>query len=191
MPQAVPERKLLVVSSRARWRAWLLKNHASSSEIWLVYFRKHTGRPRISYNDAVEEALCFGWIDSTVRSIDGDRFAQRFSVRRPGSAYSEANRERLRALVREGKVSRKILKSLPDLSPRTFRIPPDILGAVRMNRSAWKNFRRFSRAYIRIRVAYIEGARGRRAEYRKRLSHFVRMTELNRQFGFGGIDKHY
>jgi hypothetical protein len=191
MPRPIPESKLLRVSSRARWRAWLLKNHASRSEIWLVYCRKHTGRARISYNDAVEEALCFGWIDSTVRSIDGDRFAQRFSVRRLGSKYSEANRERLRALLRDGKVSRRILGSLPDLSPRAFRMPPDILGAVRMNRRAWKNFRRFSRAYIRIRVAYIDGARGRPNEFRKRLSHFIRMTELNRQFGFGGIERHY
>jgi uncharacterized protein YdeI (YjbR/CyaY-like superfamily) len=188
---SLPKVKFLHVTTRAAWRAWLKANYKSRTEVWLVYSRKSTGKPRLAYNDAVEEALCFGWIDSLVRSIDQNRFAQRFSVRKPGSRYSQANLERLRALVRKRRVMRDVLPTLPDLSASAFQIPGDILRAIRANRRAWKHFRGFSPAYIRIRIAFIDGARRRPAEFRKRLAHFIRETEANRQFGFGGIEKYY
>src|SRR5512136_776024 len=119
--------KTLYVTNRKDWRKWLRERYRTEKEIWLVYPRKETGTPRISYNDAVEEALCFGWIDSTVRRVDEDRFAQRFSVRRPGSRYSEANLARLRALVSRGKVAADVLPTLPNLSEEPFTIPADIL----------------------------------------------------------------
>ena len=127
----------------------------------------------------------------TVRTLDEDRFAQRFSVRRTGSHYSQANLERLRALLKEGKVAKDVMESLPDLSGYIFTIPADILKALKSNAKAWRNFQRFSPPYIRIRVAFIDGVRNRPAEFKKRLSHFIRMTEQNKQFGFGGIDKHF
>jgi uncharacterized protein YdeI (YjbR/CyaY-like superfamily) len=191
MNRPIPEEKLLRASTRSQWRAWLKKNHKTQTEIWLVYPKKQTGRPRIAYNDAVEEALCYGWIDSTVRSIDDEHFAQRFSVRRPGSKYSQANLERLRALAASGKILPEVLSSLPNLEPESFTIAEDILESIRSSPTAWRNFRKFPPAYIRIRIAYIEGARGRPAEFEKRLAHFVRKTEQNKQFGFGGIEKHY
>ena len=187
----IPNSRLLHVTTRAAWRAWLKANYKSRTEIWLVYSRKGTGKPRVAYNEAVEEALCFGWIDSIVRSIDAARFAQRFSVRKPASKYSQANLERLRALVRRRRVMRDVLPTIPDLSQAEFIVPDDILQAIRANRKVWKNFREFSPAYVRIRIAYIDGARRRPAEFRKRLAHFVRETEANRQFGFGGIEKYY
>lgn len=183
--------KLLYVPSRAKWRAWLKKHYRTETEVWLVFPKTGSGKPRVSYNDAVEEALCFAWIDSTVRGLDDDRYAQRFSVRRAGSKYSQANIERLRFLVREGNVSEDIRGTLPDLDPRRFRMPKDIAEAIRANPKAWKNFRSLSKSYVRIRVAYIEGARKRPVEFRKRLAHFIRMTEQNRQIGFGGIEKYY
>jgi uncharacterized protein YdeI (YjbR/CyaY-like superfamily) len=182
---------LLHATNRAQWRAWLKKHYKSRSEIWLVYHKKHTGTPRISYNDAVEEALCFGWIDSTVRALDEDRFAQRFSIRRPRSKYSQANLERLRALSKQGKVLKAVRDSLPDLSPSSFRIPPDILSAIKSNKTAWRNFQRLPKGYVRIRIAFINAARNRPEEFKKRLTHFVRMTAANKKFGFGGIEKHF
>ena len=139
----IPKSKLLHVTTRAAWRAWLKANYRSRTEVWLVYSRKGSGKPRLAYNDAVEEALCFGWIDSIVRSIDAERFAQRFSVRKPGSKYSQANLERLRALVRRRRVMRDVLPTIPDLSEAEFKIPADILRAIRANRKAWKHFREF------------------------------------------------
>lgn len=191
MPTALPPGKLLHVSTRSLWRAWLRKHYHTEKEIWLVFFKKHTGKQRISYNDAVEEALCFGWIDSTVRTVDPDSYAQRFSPRRPRSQYSQANIERLRTLVRQKRVARDVLPSLPDLAVERFVVPPDIRRAIRANGQAWRNFRRFPEAYVRIRIAYIEGARRRPAEFKKRLAHFIRMSERNRMFGYGGIDKHF
>ena len=181
----------LYATHRKEWRDWLKKHSKTEREVWLVYYKKHTGKPRIPYNDAVEEALCFGWIDSTVKSIDDDRFAQRFSVRNPKSAYSQANRERLKELVKQGKVAKDVLATLGDLAEEEYEIPPDILKAIRANKQAWKNWQEFSPSYIRIRIAYVDGARNRPQEFEKRLRYLIQMTEKNKQFGFGGIDKYY
>ncbi len=184
-------RQLLFARSRSAWRAWLKGHYRSETEIWLLYNKKHTGKRRIAYNDAVEEALCFGWIDSTVKSIDTDSFAQRFTPRRPGRAYSQANRERLRQLIRAGRVAKDVLKTIRGLRRERFVIPPDILRAIRANTDAWSHFGKFSLSYRRIRIAYIEGARRRPEEFRRRLKHFVKMTAMNKLIGFGGIDKYY
>ncbi len=182
----------LAAADRETWRDWLAANYRTAKEIWLVYPKKSSGKPRISYNDAVEEALAFGWIDSTVRPIDRDRYAQRFTPRKPGSPYSEANKERLRTLVREGRVAPDVLAELPDLgTPERVRVPPDIRAALRADPETWRNFRAFPPAYRRIRVGYVEGARDRPAEFAKRLRHLVAMTKKGRMFGFGGIDKHF
>lgn len=178
-------------ADRAAWRRWLRANYRKKREIWLVYYRKGTGKPRIEYNDAVEEALCFGWIDSNVRKLDERTFAQRFSPRNPKSQYSQANKERLRRLVALGRVARDVLPALGPALEEANTLPGDILDAIRANKRAWKNFQRFSDAYKRIRIAFIDGARGRPQEFRKRLAYFIRMTEQNRQFGFGGIEKYY
>jgi uncharacterized protein YdeI (YjbR/CyaY-like superfamily) len=181
----------LYVVKRQDWRKWLRENYRTKQEVWLVYYKKDSGKPRIEYNDAVEEALCFGWIDSIVRSLDEQRFAQRFSPRKPGSKYSPANKERLKDLLRKKKVIKEVRETLEDLSEEEFTIPEDILAAIRSNKQAWNNFQKFSDAYKRIRIGFIEGARKRPDEFRKRLAYFIRMTEQNKQFGFGGIEKHY
>jgi len=191
MKRSLDEASLLYVTNRREWRDWLKKHYKSEKEVWLVYYKKHTGRPRIPYNDAVEEALCFGWIDSTVKRIDEDRFAQRFSLRNPRTPYSQANKERLRELVKEGKVVDEVLATLGDLVGDQFEIPPDILEAIKANKEAWENFQGLSQPYIRIRIAFIDGARNRPQEFKKRLRYFIEMTEKNKQFGFGGIEKYY
>jgi uncharacterized protein YdeI (YjbR/CyaY-like superfamily) len=181
----------LHVTSASEWRKWLKKHYKTEKEIWLVYYKKKTGKPRIAYNDAVEEALCFGWIDSTLKSLDDERSAQRFSPRKPKSEYSQANKERLRALVAEGKVVKEVVESLGDMLDEKFEVPPDILKAIRADPEAWKNFQGFSESYKRIRIAFIEGARNRPEEFEKRLRYFVHMTAKNKQYGFGGIEKHF
>ncbi len=183
--------KTLYLSERKKWRAWLRQHHKTEKEIWLVYYKKGSGKPRIQYNDAVEEALCFGWIDSTVRSIDDKRFAQRFSPRKPNSKYSPANKERLRFLLKKKKVIKEVRDILVDISEEQLIIPRDILEEIKSNEEAWKHFQKFSESYKRIRIGFIDGARNRPAEFRKRLAYFIRMTEQNKQFGFGGIEKHY
>jgi len=183
--------KTFHAANRVTWRQWLGKHWQSENEIWLVYYKKASGKPRIAYNDAVEEALCFGWIDSTVRRLDDARYMQRFSPRNPKSPYSPANKERLKRLVREGKVRKDVLVRLGDLGEEELQIAPDILNSIKSSKGAWKHFQDFSDSYKRIRIGFIEGARQRPAEFQKRLKYFIKMTDLNRQFRYGGIEKYY
>jgi len=97
----------------------------------------------------------------------------------------------LRKLVKQRKVIKAVRETLGDLSEEKFEIPKDILEAIKANKDAWKHFQKFSDAYKRIRIGFIEGARKRPAEFNKRLRYFIRMTEKNKQYGFGGIEKHY
>ena len=94
----------LYVKNRKEWRLWLEKNHGNQDEIWLVYYKKHTGKPRVPYDDAVEEGLCYGWIDSIVRKMDSDRYCQKFTPRRETSSWSELNKRRVGKLMEEGRM---------------------------------------------------------------------------------------
>ena len=183
--------KTLHVTHRKDWRDWLHEHYKTEKEIWLVYYKKETGKPRIEYNDAVEEALCFGWIDSTLKTLDQERSAQRFSPRKPKSKYSPANKERLRKLLKQRKVIKEVRETLGGLANEKFKIPKDILNEIKANTEVWKHFQKFSDAYKRIRIGFIDGARNRPEEFKKRLRYFIRMTEKNKQYGFGGIEKHY
>ena len=171
--------------NREEWRTWLHEHHAHAKEIWLIYYRKATGKPRVSYNAAVEEAVCFGWIDSQQKGIDEERFAQRFSPRKPGSNWSETNRVRLRNLIAEGKMTPAGLAAAQGvLIDEPFEIPPDIEAALKVDELTWQNFRGFSQDYQRIRVAFIETARNRPEEFKKRLNQLVRLTAKNKMFGY-------
>ncbi|MDD1659112.1 MAG: YdeI/OmpD-associated family protein [Methanomicrobiales archaeon] len=157
----------------------------------LAYPKKHTGRPRIPYADAVEEALCFGWIDSNAKRIDGDTFAQRFSRRKGKGILSQANIERVRRLIRLGKMTPAGLAVIGNpllLEEQDLAIAPDILEALKEDPQVWENFLQFPGIYKRIRVAYIEGGRRHGDEaFQRRLRNFVRKTRANKQFGFGGV----
>jgi uncharacterized protein YdeI (YjbR/CyaY-like superfamily) len=122
-------RETLNVSTREAWRAWLARHHAAASGVWLRYAKRHTGGPRVEYDAAVEEALCLGWIDGVVRTVDERYYAQRFTPRRPGSNWSAINRRRFAKLLREGRVTEAGLAKAPlkagqrDEERRTDREP--------------------------------------------------------------------
>ena len=175
--------RTLYVHRVADWRAWLRKHHKTRREVWLVYYNKASGKPRISYDDAVEEALCFGWIDSQAAKLDADRFAQRFTPRRPGSPVSEMNRARIRRLMREKRMTKAGVEAIGSLQAARLVVPPDIKAALQREPLAWKHFQRFPVAYRRIRVAFVEGARRRPAEFERRLAHLVRRSAKNERFG--------
>src|SRR5687768_16326660 len=183
--------KTLHVTKRKNWRTWLRQHYKTEKEIWLVYYKKATGKPRIVYNDAVEEALCFGRIDIILKTLDEKRSVQRFSPRKPKSKYSPANKERLRKLVKQRKVIKEVRETLGDILEEKLEVPKDILKAIKGNKEAWNNFQKFSDAYKRIRIGFIEGARKRPEEFKKRLRYFIKMTEKDKQYGFGGIEKHF
>ena len=172
--------------NREEWRTWLHEHHAHAKEIWLIYYRKATGKPRVSYNTAVEEAVCFGWIDSQQKGIDEERFAQRFSPRKPGSNWSETNRVRLRNLIAAGKMTPAGLAAAQGvLIDEPFEIPPDIEAALKQGRA---NLAKLSRLLAGLSDAsvwhFIETARNRPEEFTKRLNHLVRLTAKKKMFGY-------
>jgi uncharacterized protein YdeI (YjbR/CyaY-like superfamily) len=188
--------KTLYVHQVPRWRAWLRKNHKTAKEIWLIYYKKDSGKPRISYNDAVDEALCFGWIDSTVKTINRDKFCQRYSPRRKGSPCSEMNKHRAIRMIKEGRMTKAGLEALEGTLGKgakvhrgkihhteAFKVPADILKELKKNKAAWKHFQRFPLIYKRIRVSWIDASRYRKDVFKQRLGYFLKMTEKNKRFG--------
>ena len=177
---------------RAQWRAWLAEHFETEDEVWLVFPSAASGEAGVSYNDAVEEALCFGWIDSTAGTLDEMHQLRRFTPRKPGSPYSQPNIERLAWLDAQGMLHPKIRPSAEKLIRMPFRFPEDILDAIRRDETAWENYQGFSEPYKRIRVAYIDAARKRPAEFQKRLENFIKKTRENKRIvGYGGVEKYY
>jgi uncharacterized protein YdeI (YjbR/CyaY-like superfamily) len=182
--------KTFYAKTRKEWRAWLAKHHKTAPDIWLVYYKKDSGRPRVPYSDAVEEALCYGWIDSIMKPIDANRYAQRFSPRRPTSQLSEMNRERVRRLIAAGRMTKAGLARIAhvfdhrkDAKTLRWEVPADIRRQLERDPAVWRNFRRFPESYRRIRIGWITAARHRPEVFRQRLRYFLKMTAQNKRFG--------
>ncbi|MDX1994199.1 MAG: YdeI/OmpD-associated family protein [bacterium] len=173
----------LYVEDRAAWRAWLAENHATAKEIWLITYGKTSDKPSVPYLDAVEEALCFGWIDGIAKKMDAERTAQRFTPRRPNSNWTELNKERARRLIAAGLMTEAGRAVLPDLSLEAFSIAPDILAALQADPQTWQHFQEFPAVYQRIRVGYIEEQRKQPQEFERRLNNFLQKTKEGKMFG--------
>ena len=153
---------------------------------------KEAKEPCVSYNDAVEEALCFGWIDGQAGTLDEMHRTRRFTPRRPNSPYSRPNIERLIWLDSMGLINPKIKPLVKGVIGEPYVFPKDILDKLKKDEDAWRNFISFSEPYKRIRIAYIDAARKRPQEFQKRLDNFAKMTKENKLIiGYGGIDKYY
>ena len=183
--------KTLYVTDRKDWRKWLEKNFDKEKDIWLIYPKKSSGKPRIVYNDAVEEALCFGWIDSIIKSLDEESSIQRFTPRNPKTAYSQQNKERIKWLLENDLLHPSQIEKAKEIAAEKFVFPKDIIDTLKKDKAVWKNYNAFSDTYKRIRIAYIDGARELPEEFKKRLKNFINKTRENKQIGFGGIDKYY
>jgi len=188
--------KTLYVKDREQWRRWLEKHHGTANEIWLIYYKKNSGKQRIPYNDAVEEALCFGWIDSIVKSGNEDSYYQRFSPRRAKSALSELNKARVRQLMKAGKMTEFGWESIqhhlttpakrsPKLHSnlKEFQLPDDIVKELQADPLVWKHFQKFSKRYQHIRIGWIDSVRDHPTVFRQRLNYFIKMTAKNKKFG--------
>ncbi len=177
---------------RKEWRMWLETNFETEDTIWLEYPLKETGKKRILYNDAVEEALCFGWIDSTVKSLNEETTIQRFCKRRINSTFSQPNIERLKWLFENNLIHNSIKKDVLEIIQQEFVFPEDIIKKLKADKVVWENYQSFSEPYKRIRIAYINSAKKRPDEFEKRLNNFIKKTKKKSLIkGFGGIDKYY
>jgi uncharacterized protein YdeI (YjbR/CyaY-like superfamily) len=174
--------------TRAEWRAWLEKNHATSPGVWLVYYKKESGWARVSYDDAVEEALCFGWIDNVARALDAERSMLRFSPRKPKSAWSKLNKGRVGRLIRVGLMTPAGLAKINaakrdgswsalDVVERLV-VPPDLKTALAADPDAARNFDRFPPSSKKIILGWIASAK--RPETRaKRVAETARQAAKN------------
>lgn len=179
-------------SHREEWRAWLSVNFDKEKEVWFVFPMKAAGEEALSYNDAVEEALCFGWIDGVIKHIDPTHRAQRFTPRRPGSPYSRPNIERLIWLEEQKLIHPSIRERVLSIIKAPYLFPEDIIAVIKRDEKAWEHYNSFAPSYKRIRVAYIDAARKRPEEFQKRLDSFIKKTRENKLIiGYGGIDKYY
>ena len=178
--------------TRGRWRSWLAKHHASEAEIWLIFHKKHTGKPTVSYGDALDEALCYGWIDSLVKRIDDDRYAQKFTPRRPDSNWSTANLKRYAALKAANRLAAPGIERSPEGRPIVDGPAPESLpsttdrrnaeGALKNDALAWKAFMALAPSHQRRYVTWI--AMAKREETRdKRVREAVALLRKGKPLG--------
>ena len=177
--RGLPQKKSF--KDRDSWRRWLEKNHESAEELWLILYKKHTGKPSIRLDEAVEEALCFGWIDGKLRRIDGEKHEVRFCPRRKGSVWSEINIDRVKRLAREGRMTKAGLDKFKDvekdprfkLFKRDFEIPQFVIDGLKANKKAWREFERLAPSYKKQYVWYIASAK-REETRRKRVEDTIK-----------------
>ena len=185
--------KYLYVAGRDEWRAWLEENHARETEVWLICYKKHTGRPSVPYDDAVEEALCFGWIDSADRRLDEERYAQRYTPRKDTGKWAESNRRRIKKLIEAGKMTAagmlKIGEGILDApleelgaKKNDVEVPQFFKEALMKKRKAWENFNGLAPSYRREYVAWVADAK-REETRERRLKEAVRLLLENKKLG--------
>jgi len=188
MARALPQ---IQPKSRKAWRAWLEKNHATSSAIWLVYAKKHTGIPSLSYAEAVEEALCFGWIDSLVHPIDDSLYKQIFTPRKEKSAWSALNKKRVEQLVASRQMTAAGMKMIElaktngqwDAHAKTeaLTMPPELKKALNGNAAARKNWPTYTASQQKAFLRMVDGAKT--AETRvKRVARVIEIVSNKMSF---------
>ncbi len=174
-------------ADRVEWRRWLKRNSARSQEIWLVFYKKASGKPTVSYDHAVEEALCFGWIDGVIKKQDEECYAQRFTPRKPKSAWSKSNIERVERLIAEGKMTPAGLKAYSGYArvapPMPTELPKDLEDKFRRQRAAWGNYEKFPPGYRRMTAGRVASAKKEETRI-KRLEKLIEYSAYNQRIEF-------
>jgi len=179
--------------NRDEWRIWLRLNHTTQKEIWLIYFKKHTNKPTVTYNEAVEEALCFGWIDSIVKRIDDETYMQKYTPRKSNSIWSLVNKKRAEKMVSEGNMTKagfdkiEIAKKNGQwekayTSQKKIEIPDYLEKELKKNELAWNNFNNFASSYQNMYIGWVTAAK--RPETReKRITAVISRSVKNQKPG--------
>ncbi len=185
--------KQLFLENPDDWRHWLSLNHDKEKEIWLIFYKKKSGKPTIKYELAVEEALCFGWIDSIIEKIDEQRYVRKFTPRKNNSNWSESNKKRVADLIMSNRMT-AIGKAKVDIAKRngkwnqetgqviSYEIPPEFQAALDHNFNAKKNFKQLSKSNQEQFIGWIMVAR-RHITREKRIMESIRLLEKNKKFG--------
>ena len=181
-------RERVQIENRSQWRTWLEQNHGRAEGVWLVTFKKHCGGKHVAYNDVVEEALCFGWIDSLPRKLDDERTMLWMAPRKPQSGWSKPNKERVARMMAAGLMTPAGLEKIETAKQdgswnaldavEELEIPPDLEAALALYDSARQHFDAFPRSVKRGILEWIAGAR--RPETRaRRVAETARLAEDN------------
>ena len=176
----------LYAENRGKWRAWLAANSESTPGVWLLYYKKETGRPGIAYADAVEEAICFGWIDSKIKNLDQARFARLFTPRKLRSKWSQINIERARTMIREGKMTAagsKVFDPGNQTPALPTKLPARLEEQFRERENAWENFTRFPPSYQRMTIGWVASAKQEATQLR-RLQQLIAESAANQRIKF-------
>lgn len=185
--------KKLHFTNRDEWRTWLDENSASKNEIWLIFYKKHTGKPSLPYDDAVEEALCFGWIDGIMKRIDDEKHAIRFTPRHNKSVWSQANKKRVEWMIKQGRMTEAGLVKIraakesgewgnARIREDLMELPHDLTQALEENKQAQKNFDNFAPSYKKQYIYWIMDAK-REETRQRRIAETVRRAEENKKPG--------
>jgi uncharacterized protein YdeI (YjbR/CyaY-like superfamily) len=183
----------LVFPNRDEWRAWLKAHHATEKEAWLIHYKKHTGKQGLSLEDAVEEALCFGWIDGLLKPIDAEKYALRYSPRKKGSVWSETNKRRVKQLIKQGRVTEAGLAKVREakangqwhaakLREDTTNIPDDLMQALQADPQVQRIFDRLAPSHKRQYLYWITSAKTDKTRQR-RIQETARLVAENKRPG--------
>ena len=184
----------LEVKDRAAWREWLSGNYNKKSEIWLVYYKKKSGKPSIGYDESVEEALCFGWVDSLIKKIDEEKYARKFTPRKPDSKWSESNIKRVEKMIAARLMTNVGLELVeaarqsgswdnPVKPPKlSYELPPEFAEALAINKEAKETFDNLAQTYQKQYIAWIVTAK--RAETKeKRVQASIALLKNGQKLG--------
>lgn len=188
-PKFEDQLDVIYASNRSNWRQWLAENHRHAVGVWLVYYKVKSGKPSVKYSEAVQEALCFGWIDSKVQSLDAERYRQIFTPRKPNSVWSKLNKQYVETLIAEGKMTQAGLEKIKVAQQdgswnrldeiEALVIPGDLQQALALNETANQNFAQFSNTTQKTILFWIQSAK--RAETRlQRIEKTVQAAAQNR-----------
>lgn len=173
---------------RAQWRRWLEKNSGRLEEIWLVFYKKGSGKQTISYDHAVEEALCFGWVDGLKKKVDEECYAFRFTPRKARSKWSKSNVDRVGRLIGEGKMMPAGLKAYHseqrlEVPPMPTQMPRRLEEEFRKQRTAWANYEKFPPGYRRVTAGWVASAKRPETQI-KRLEKLIDYSSRNERIEF-------
>jgi len=184
----------LYFATRAAWRQWLKENHDQESGVWLVFYKKGTGQPSVSYDEAVEEALCFGWIDSIVKSMDQMRYMQKFTPRNDHSNWSAKNKERVMRMISAGLMTNAGLAKVESAKERgqwdaaaerpviSDELPDELATALRLNAAAQERFEQLSPSHRQRYITWIAMAKKPRTR-QKRVAEAITLLEKGEKLG--------
>ena len=181
------------VKTRDEWRKWLAEHHQTERELWLVFFKKETGKPSLEYDVSVEEALCFGWVDSIIKKIDAEKYARKFTPRNSGSLWSDSNKKRVKKMITEGRMTEFGLARVQEAKENglwhksarpniSFELPEEFSQALNQNKKAQEFFVQLAPTYQKQYIGWIVVAKWQETKQR-RIKESIALLKKGKKLG--------